>query len=667
METTLQNDTSEKKNIGDSSETCQEKIAKALQYVTRNPKELVKAAARTNLLVFSRYMQPSLDIQPFHRMYYHILNEFAHGRIKKLIITMPPQHGKSEGSSRKLPAFLAGLFPDKKIFIGSYAATHAQDFNRDVQKIIDTPEYRELFPETFLARSTTRGSKTTYQRNSNVIEFVGRKGSLRTVGRGGALTGKSVDISILDDVYKDYEEASSPVIRESAWKWYTSVVKTRLDNNSQEIIVYTRWHNDDIIGRLGKKETIIDIHKLSDIESIPKGAWVRINFPAIKVGSPTEIDPRPENTALWEGKHSLSNLLSKKKLDEIQFDCLYQGEPGSMAGRLYTMFKTYEELPITKTRIRKNYTDTADTGTDKLCSINYIETEIGNYVLDVLYTEKPMEYTEPKLAAMLYKDNINVANIESNNGGRGFARNVESQTRILGNNKTKITWFHQSANKESRIYSRSNEVMNLTYFPVDWEERYPEFAEHLKNYKRDGKNEHDDAEDCLTGMVEMRGQHNTSIEYFEQKQEGKRIAFVMPDNEGKFILLSIVLNDYINIERVIYTDTYDMNNLRYDVEGSEEIIFECDKAFFHLAKELRDEYDVRILKRNTNPMLRVSSQRAYNSKNVRYSESYNKDAQYTAFMDALFDENNCLEAIDAVSAISLYIKNKYLLRSQKNT
>lgn len=667
MKTNLQNDKSVQKKHEVLSESSNENLAKAYQFVKNNPKEIVKAAARIDLLAFSRYMQPTLDIQPFHKMYYYILNEFAHGRIKKLIITMPPQHGKSEGSSRKLPAFILGLFPDKKVFIGSYAASHARDFNRDVQKIIDTPQYAELFPETFLSRSAKVSFTNVYQRNSDVIEIVGKKGSLRTVGRGGALTGKSVDISILDDVYKDYEEASSPVIRESAWKWYTSVVKTRLDNNSQEIIVYTRWHNDDIIGRLGKKETIIDIHKLSDIESIPKGAWVRINFPAIKVGSPTEIDPRPENTALWEGKHSLSNLLSKKKLDEIQFDCLYQGEPGSMAGRLYTMFKTYEELPITKTRIRKNYTDTADTGTDKLCSINYIETEIGNYVLDVLYTEKPMEYTEPKLAAMLYKDNINVANIESNNGGRGFARNVESQTRILGNNKTKITWFHQSANKESRIYSRSNEVMNLTYFPVDWEERYPEFAEHLKNYKRDGKNEHDDAEDCLTGMVEMRGQHNTSIEYFEQKQEGKRIAFVMPDNEGKFILLSIVLNDYINIERVIYTDTYDMNNLRNDVEGSEEIIFECDKAFFHLAKELRDEYDVRILKRNTNPMLRVSSQRAYNSKNVRYSESYNKDAQYTAFMDALFDENNCLEAIDAVSAISLYIKNKYLLRSQKNT
>ena len=658
MKTNLQNDRSGHKPTTDKK-ASKENLEKAYQFVKNNPKEIVKAAARVDLLAFSRYMQPSLDIQPFHKMYYHILNEFAHGKIKKLIITMPPQHGKSEGASRKLPAFILGLFPDKKIFIGSYAAAHARDFNRDVQKIIDTPEYAELFPETFLSRSVKVSFTNVYQRNSDVIEIVGKKGSLRTVGRGGSLTGKSVDISILDDVYKDYEEANSPVIRNAAWKWYTTVVRTRLDNNSQEIIVYTRWHSDDIVGRLEKKETIIDITSVSDLNNIPEGAWVRINFPAIKKGRPTELDPRKENTSLWENKHSLNNLLAKKKLDEVQFDCLYQGEPGSAAGKLYTNFKTYEAIPVTRTKIRKNYTDTADTGKDKLCSIDYIETEIGNFILDILYTDKPMEYTEPIVAAMLYKDNINVANIESNNGGRGFARQVKSQTRILGNNKTKIEWFHQTANKESRIYSRSNEVMNLTYFPADWEERFPDFAEHIKNFKRDGKNEHDDAEDCLTGTIEMRGNHSTEVEYYEGKQEGKRISFVMPDNEGKFILLSVVYNEYINIESVIYSSNYNIGNLRDALKGSNEVVFECDKAFFPIAKELRNEYEVRILKRNVNPMLRITAQRSLVTQLVRFNRDYTDSHEYTAFMDAVFDEMNCIEAMDAVSAITVYIKNKY--------
>ena len=658
MKTSLQNDSIGQKPTREPK-VCNQNLSKAYQYVKCNANEIVKAAARIDLLAFSRYMQPSLDIQPFHKVYYYILNEFAHGRIKKLIVTMPPQHGKSEGSSRKLPSFLLGLYPDKKISIGSSAASHARDFTRDAQKIIDTPEYSELFPNTFLSRSEKVSYTNVYQRNSDVIEIVGRKGSLRVVGRGGSLTGKSVDVSILDDVYKDYEESNSPVIRKAAWKWYTTVVRSRLDNNSQEIIVYTRWHSDDIVGRLEKKETIIDITKLLDLDNIPDGAWVRINFPAIKTSEPTELDPRPINTALWEGKHSLSNLLMKKKLDEVQFECLYQGEPSSMAGKLYTNFKTYEAIPVTRTKIRKNYTDTADTGKDKLCSIDYIETEIGNFILDILYTDKPMEYTEPIVAAMLYKDNINVANIESNNGGRGFARQVESQTRILGNNKTKIEWFHQTANKESRIYSRSNEVMNLTYFPADWEERFPDFAEHLKNFKRDGKNEHDDAEDCLTGTIEMRGNHSTEVEYYEGKQEGKRISFVMPDNEGKFILLSVVYNEYINIESVIYSSNYNIGNLRDALKGSNEVVFECDKAFFPIAKELRNEYEVRILKRNVNPMLRITAQRSLVTQLVRFNRDYTDSHEYTAFMDAVFDEMNCIEAMDAVSAITVYIKNKY--------
>ena len=108
MKTNLQNDKSVQKKHGVLSESSNENLAKAYQFVKNNPKEIVKAAARIDLLAFSRYMQPTLDIQPFHQMYYYILNEFAHGRIKKLIITMPPQHGKSEGSSRKLPAFIPG-------------------------------------------------------------------------------------------------------------------------------------------------------------------------------------------------------------------------------------------------------------------------------------------------------------------------------------------------------------------------------------------------------------------------------------------------------------------------------------------------------------------------------------------------------------------------------
>lgn len=506
----MQNETFDEKKVGVLQNECKQNLLNALQFVKNNPREIVKAAARKNLLIFSRYMQPNLDVQPFHKMYYDVLNDFAFGRIKKLIVTIPPQHGKSEGSSRKLPAFMLGLNPDTKIAIGSYAATLARDFNRDVQKIIDTPEYYELFPNTFLSRSNKVTFTNIYQRNSDVIECVGHTGSLRVVGRGGALTGKPVDVAILDDVYKDYAEANSPVIREAAWKWYTTVVRSRLHNESQELIVYTRWHSDDLVGRLEKIEQIIDIKSKEDLANIPEEAWVRINFEAIKTTEKTEFDPREFGEVLWAKKHSLKKLMGKRKLDKVQFDCLYQGQPGSAVGKLYTPFKTYVRWQDYGTLVAKgNYTDCADEGTDYLCSICYNKLlsreatdETGKPIVfiaitDIVYTDAPIEETTESVPMMFNREATQYANIESNNGGRGFAKIIEPKTR------TNIYSFTQTANKESRIITNAGLVTYHIIMPFDWETRFPAFYEAVTGFLRNFKaNAHDDVPDCLSGIIE---------------------------------------------------------------------------------------------------------------------------------------------------------------------
>jgi predicted phage terminase large subunit-like protein len=124
------------------------------------------------------------------------------------------------------------------------------------------------------------------------------------------------------------------------------------------------------------------------------------------------------------------------------------------------------------------------------------------YVLDVYYTKDAMEITEPETARMLTRNNVGCAIIESNNGGRGFARNVARECKELGNRHTNVKWFHQSKNKVARILSNSTSVMNNVYFPVNWEDRWSDFAMDIKKYQKEGKNEHDDAEDCLTGVYE---------------------------------------------------------------------------------------------------------------------------------------------------------------------
>lgn len=498
------------KEIQQKESNNKEKLLSALQYVKNNPKEIVKAAAKIDLLAYSRYMQPNLDIQPFHKVYYRVLNKFAHGEIKKLIVTIPPQHGKSEGSSRKLPSFILGLNPDKKIVIGSYSTSFARDFNRDVQKIIDMPEYNELFPGTYLSRSEKVSYRNVYQRNSDVIECVGHTGSLRVVGRGGPLTGKPVDIMILDDVYKDYAEANSPVIREAAWKWYTTVVKTRLHNDSQEIIVFTRWHSDDIVGRLEKEEKIIDIESENDLEDIPEEAWVRINFEAIKTGGKTEFDPREVGQSLWEGRHSIKKLISKKKLDAVQFNCLYQGHPGSTEGKLYGTFKTYTDWKEYGSLVsRGNYTDCADKGEDYLCSICYnkvrssqVRDENGRFVYffcitDVVYTDEPIEVTTQSVPMTMNRNQTEKAWIESNNGGRAFAEIIKPKTGAT------VESFTQNDNKESRIITNAGLVTFHIIMPFDWETRFPKFYESVTGFLRKfSANAHDDAEDCLTGIIE---------------------------------------------------------------------------------------------------------------------------------------------------------------------
>ena len=198
--------------------------------------------AKDNLLKFTTKTMPEFKAGEFHLIYYHLLDLFAKGKIKRLMITMPPQHGKSEGSTRRLPSFIFGRNPNTKIAVASYNTTFARKFNRDIQRIIDTKEYHEIFPDTLLNASNVVTISSSFLRNSEEFEIVGHKGSLKAVGRGGALTGNSVDVMIMDDLYKDYAEGNSPIIRDAVWDWYTSVVKTRLHNDSQELIVFTRWN-----------------------------------------------------------------------------------------------------------------------------------------------------------------------------------------------------------------------------------------------------------------------------------------------------------------------------------------------------------------------------------------------------------------------------------------
>ena len=311
--------------------------------------------ARADLLPFTLATMPTFTRTEFFERYYSVLTAFALKRVKKLMVFMPPQHGKSEGSTRRLPAFILGKDPHNKLAVISYSATKARKFNREIQRVIDSPEYAKIFPQTKLNSSNVTSDAGSWLRNSDECEIVGARGGFKTVGVGGPLTGEPVDCLIMDDIYKDAKTAWSPVVRASIEDWYDTVAETRLHNDSQQLIVFTRWHELDLAGRLLKQQGEYS-------EANPNG-WVVVTYPAIKIGKPTKNDPREEGEPLWPERHNLEKLQSVRSRNPHVFESLYQQNPKPLEGLMYeNPFKTYDILPATQKKKVKNYTDTADTG-----------------------------------------------------------------------------------------------------------------------------------------------------------------------------------------------------------------------------------------------------------------------------------------------------------------
>ena len=465
--------------------------------VAPSPSE--RGLGERNLLSFTRHTLPYFAPAPFHIAYYEVLTRFAMGEIKKLMITMPPQHGKSEGATRRLPAFVLGQDPDKRIAIVSYNAIKARKFNRELQRIMDDDRYYELFPQTLLAGQASyqeQGRRSrNYARNSDECEIVGYQGSFKTIGVGGSLTGEPVDMLIMDDLYKDASSAWSPVIRQNVADWYDTVASTRLHNDSQQLLVFTRWHMEDLAGRLLEQEGIYD-----PIEN-PQG-WLLVSFPAIQNRPPSEQDPRAEGEPLWPERHSLEKLLEIKGRSPTVFESLYQQNPQPSQGLMYEEFTCYTDLPSRSYSVA--YIDAADSGADYLCALFYKEAEDGNYITDVLYTKDPMEVTETTLTYMLQQHQVERCHIESNNGGNLFVSNLQQRSWDMGNRLTRFNPFHQNQNKTARIFAASASVQKLIKMPLDWKKRFPKFARDLTGYLRVGTNAHDDAPDALTGSIECR-------------------------------------------------------------------------------------------------------------------------------------------------------------------
>nr|DAW53142.1 MAG TPA: Terminase [Caudoviricetes sp.] len=402
------------------------------------------------------------------------LQSFIDSNKKILVINMPPRFGKSY-TATLFVQWLLGRNNKLKIMTGSYNETLSSTFAKQVRDMIATEQtqgvtvYRDIFPDTKIKYGEASMNKWALE-GSQVANYLATSPT-------GTATGFGADLIVIDDLIKNSEEAYNSNVLEKHIDWFTNTMLSRTEKGFKLIIIMTRWASNDLAGFI-----------LSNYDDV-----VHINYKAIN----------DDGTPLDEGTLSLEDFEFKTKnmAKEIVY-ANYQQEPIDIKGRLYSEFKTYVDLPKEKIVKIASYCDTADTGEDFLCNIIYADCKDSVYILDVIYTKEAMEITEPMVAEAYKKFNVNVADIESNNGGRAFARNIERITRDKGNYKTVVKWFHQSENKIARILSNSAWVNNNIYMPVDWKNKWSEFAKDIISYQKEGKNKHDDGPDALTGVAE---------------------------------------------------------------------------------------------------------------------------------------------------------------------
>ncbi len=245
------------------------------------------------------------------------------------MILMPPRHGKSEFASHRFPVHVLELFPYWKIVLASYGADFAATWGRKIRNTISENADKltvRVAPDSAAAArwETTKG------------------GGVNTAGVGGEITGKGCNLLIVDDPVKNDEEAQSPVIREKAWRWWQSTAYTRLEPDGRVIVIQTRWHEDDLAGR------IIAQHEQHVKDGIPS-PWVILDLPALAEDA-NDLLGRSKGEALWPQRYSRDKLIAiKNQIGEYIFSCLYQQRPvpeqGLIFKREWMVNQYYETLP----------------------------------------------------------------------------------------------------------------------------------------------------------------------------------------------------------------------------------------------------------------------------------------------------------------------------------
>lgn len=396
------------------------------------------------------------------------LQDFIESDDKILVINLPPRHGKSR-TATLLTQWLLGNNNKIKVMTGSYNEDLSSSFSKQVRDSIAEEDgtFKKIFPNTNIKVGEAAMKKWALSGNEEA--------NYLATSPTGTATGFGCNIMIIDDLIKNVDEAYNEATLEKHKTWFNNTMLQRTETGFKIIIIMTRWCTNDLAGYI-----------LQTYKNVR-----HINFKAIQ----------EDGTMLCDDVMTREDFDFKTQdMNEDIIQANYQQEAIDVKGKLYDKLMEWETLP----KYNKVYslTDTADEGEDFLTTLPYIVNNGDVFILDIQYNDNSMEETETECAEMIIKNNVNEAEFESNNGGRGFSRNVERLLKEQKYYKCVVKTYTQKKNKIARILSSAAWVSNHVFFPPNWKIKYKEAYKSVSTFQKKGKNKHDDIEDVLAGIYE---------------------------------------------------------------------------------------------------------------------------------------------------------------------
>ena len=448
--------------------------------------------ARREFWEFEKALYPDLfyEERKLLKEMAHTIQEFIEDSDKHyLVLSVPPRHFKSF-TAKNLALWIMGKDPKSRVIGVANSGDLSSTFSTQIRDTIlgvnvgrGGIPYPEIFPNTKIKQGFATKSKWELDGSPEP--------SYRATSPTSSVTGSAADYIIVDDIIKNHTEAMNAIALQQHFEFYKNTLFTRTDGeNYKFIFVMQRWATNDLSGEIIK---------------LYGGDVVVVSY---------EIEDK-------DGNMLEPTIMSRKKFEETKktldpniLRANYYQKPVDIEGRLYKGFNEWTTLPSSLQVF--NTTDVADQGLDYLCSIDWIKVQDDDglrvYIKDIYYSNEKAEITEPQVARMITADGVTEAEFESNNGGKGYARNVERELQKLGNHKTVVTWTPQTANKEARILASSAWVAKNVYMPPNWTSKYPDFAAEVLGYVAGGKNPHDDGVDVLATIYE-RAANVYAVEY----------------------------------------------------------------------------------------------------------------------------------------------------------